>query len=272
MSPVFDDDPIAAEVGHAPGPATPSLESVTAGGVPMLVPRQVSEARLAAELVDWDANAALYRRRGWLLLDRAPLHVEVAFITAVPLVGVYTVPVITACVRLDYTNYDLWAPSLTFIDPRTREPAAPAVRAPDVTDGGVRDALVDGHPDTGRPFLCLPGIREYHTHPQHTGDDWLLHRTSGTGRLPVICERIWRRMVRNVVGLRVIVQAMPPAIGTQLEVVLAQGNLAAAQPSDPGGSGEPGMPAPPEAAQRLDGTSDLPEAGPTDGQADRETR
>src|SRR5258706_394570 len=82
---------------------------------------------------------------------------------------------------LDYTNYALWPPSLTFIDPRTREPASPAVRAPATTPAGVRDALVDGHPDTGRPFLCLPGIREYHNHPQHTGDDWLLHRAVGAG-------------------------------------------------------------------------------------------
>jgi len=205
-----------------------------ANDVPLLVARPISEAKLAAELADWDGNAALYQRRGWLLLDRGQMHVEVAFIANVPIVGVYAVPVITACVRLDYTNYDLWPPSLTFIDPRTRQPTAPAVRAPDNTEAGVRDALVDGHPDTGRPFLCLPGIREYHNHPQHTGDDWLIHRTSGAGRLTVICERIWQRMVRNVVGLRVTMQAMPASLGTQLEVILAQGNLAVA-PADPNG-------------------------------------
>jgi len=194
------------------------------------VPKEVSRAKLAAELADWQANAAIYTRRGWLLLDRSPLHVEVAFLSAVPLVGVFTIPVVTACVRLDYSNYDLWPPSLTFIDPRTREPASPPVRAPATTPAGIRDALIDGHPDTGRPFLCLPGIREYHNHPQHTGDDWLLHRATGAGRLAVICERIWQRMVRNVVGLHVTVQAMPPAIGTQVAMALAQGDLTAAQP------------------------------------------
>ncbi len=237
-------------------------------GAPLLVPLRVSEAKLAAELADWDANAVLYQRRGWLLLSRKPLRVEVAFITAVPIVGLHTVPVITACVRLDYANYDLWPPSLTFIDPRTREPAAPAVRAPDMTEAGARDALVDGHPDTGRPFLCLAGIREYHNHPQHTGDDWLLHRVSGAGRLAVICERIWQRMVRNVVGLRVTMQALPPSMGTQLEVVLAQGNLAVT-PAGPGGptrrppDGTDAVPAPgvppgsahPTDSQQPEGTS-----------------
>lgn len=212
-----------APPGADPTPGWPA-------GVPQLVPVAVSCAKLAAELDDWEANAAIYGRRGWLLLDRGPLHAEVAFLASVPLVGAYAVPVITACVRLDYTNYDLWAPSLTFIDPRTREPATPAVRAPATGAAGIRDALIDGHPHTGRPFLCLPGIREYHTHPQHTGDDWLLHRTTGAGRLAVICERIWHRMVRNIVGLRVTMQALPPAVGTQLEVVLAQGDLAAVRP------------------------------------------
>jgi hypothetical protein len=206
---------------------------------PALVPRAVSVAKLAAELDDWEANAALYQRRGWLLLARGPLHVDVAFVASVPLIGMYCVPVITACVRIDFTNYDLWAPSVRFIDARTREPAAPTVRAPFMTDAGPRDALVDGHPETGRPFLCLPGIREYHNHPQHTGDDWLLHRVSGAGRLAVICERIWQRMVRTVVGLRVTMQAMPPPIGTNLEVVLAQGNPSGVLPVGPANPGGP---------------------------------
>jgi len=189
------------------------------------VPPEVSRAKFAAELADWEVNAEIYRRRGWMLVDRDPLHVDVAFLASVPLVGMFAVPVVTACVRLDYTNYDLWPPSLTFIDSRTGQPANPVVRAPATGPTGVRDALVDGHPDTGRPFLCLPGIREYHNHPQHSGDDWLLHRARGDGRLVVICERIWQRMVRNVVGLLLTVQALPPEIGTQVTMAIAQGDL-----------------------------------------------
>lgn len=234
----------ADPAGRPPGPP----RAGPAPGGLALVPAEVSRAKLAAEFADWETNAAIYARRGWLLLDRGPLHAEVAFLATVPLVGVFSIPVVTACVRLDYTNYDLWPPSLTFIDPRTREPASPPVRAPATTPAGVRDALIDGHPDTGRPFLCLPGIREYHSHPQHTGDDWLMHRAAGAGRLAVICERIWQRMARNVVGLRVAVQALPPAIGTQVEMALAQGELAAQPPppaplgqgsEDGGGQAEP---------------------------------
>jgi hypothetical protein len=37
---------------------------------------------------------------------------------------------------------------------------------------------LDDHPFTHKPFLCLRGIREYHEHPQHSGDEWLLYRES----------------------------------------------------------------------------------------------
>jgi len=202
--------------------------------VPKLVPDQVTAAKLQAELRDWQANAEIYRRRGWLLLDHTGQQVEIAFVASVPLVGVVAAPVITACVRIDYTNYDLWPPSVTFIDPRTRQPTLPVVRAMADGEHGVRDALVENHPLTGLPFLCLPGIREYHSHPQHSGDDWLLHRRAGAGRIAVICERIWQRMVVNVLGLHVTMQAFPPAVGTQLQVAIAQGSLAAL-PGAPGG-------------------------------------
>jgi Predicted metal binding domain len=210
--------------------ADPVVDPTPAAGTLTLVPLAVSAAKLAAELMDWDTNADLYARRGWLLLERGELHVVVAFIAPVTLVGDVTIPVITACVRIDYTNYDLWAPSVTFVDPRTREPARPAVRAPYPEADGPRDSLIDGHPITGRPFLCLPGIREYHEHPQHSGDDWLLHRASGAGRLAVISERIWQRMVRSVMGLQVMVQALPAPIGTQVQVGLAQGTPMDAAP------------------------------------------
>ncbi|TFV68118.1 UNVERIFIED_ORG: hypothetical protein E4P37_00030 [Bacillus sp. AZ43] len=213
------------EPGHA-------VESVAdgvpkPGPVPALVPEQVTAAKLQAELCDWQANAEIYQRRGWVMLEHTEQQVDIAFVASVPLVGVLAAPVITACVRIDYTNYDLWPPSVTFIDPRTRQPAPPVVRAPANGEHGVRDALVENHPVTGLPFLCLPGIREYHSHPQHSGDDWLLHRRSGAGRIAVICERIWQRMVVNVIGLRVTMQAFPPAVGTELQVAIAQGDLTA---------------------------------------------
>lgn len=133
-------------------------------------------------------------------------------------------PVVTAAIALSYDNYDLWPPSLTFIDPLTGMPSTPPVAALERIDNGeVRNVLL-GHPTTRQPFLCLPGLREYHEHPQHSGDDWLLHHNSGEGRLAVVCDRVWRRMARNVMGLQVSIQSLP-GLGTQLAIALAQGDV-----------------------------------------------
>ena len=40
------------------------------------------------------------------------------------------------------------------------------------------------------PFLCIRGVREYHRHPAHTGDAWLLHRGRGEGTLAAILAAI----------------------------------------------------------------------------------
>lgn len=190
---------------------------------PLLVPRQVSQAKLDEELAQWQANSNVYRRRGWLLLSAKDLEVEVAFVGAVSL-GDKQLPALTAAIRLRYDNYDLWPPSLTFIDVRTSAPAYPIVPALDRVDGeDVRNVLLE-HPDGG-PFLCLPGLREYHSHPQHSGDEWLLHRTSGAGRLAVVCERVWRRMARNVIGLTVQVNSLPPPHGVQVVMGVTQGEF-----------------------------------------------
>lgn len=208
--------------------AAPSTGTVLADRGPRLVPIAISQGKFDQQIERWNANADAYARRGWLLLSVGDLSVEVGFLRNVAM-GPRTIPVVTACVRIDYWNFDLWAPSVTFLDPIAREPTPPPVRAPDRTDAGeVRDALIDQHPTTLRPFLCLPGIREYHTHPQHSGDDWLLHRHLHAGDLVVICERIWRRMSRNVLGMSVAIQSLAPGssagIVNQLDMNLLQGD------------------------------------------------
>ena len=49
------------------------------------------------------------------------------------------------------------------------------------------------HPTTEKPFLCLPGIREYHTHSSHVGDKWEGYRARGTYRLRDIVDRVDQR-------------------------------------------------------------------------------
>jgi hypothetical protein len=86
------------------------------------------------------------------------------------------------------------------------EPAATVV-AGEVPSPGMAEVAGAGIPsgqpqlaDAGRllqwwtpdsvPFLCMRGVREYHRHPAHTGDSWLIHRKRGEGTLATILAAI----------------------------------------------------------------------------------
>lgn len=189
-----------------------------------LVDPSVTAAKVARELDQWNENAELYRRRGWLMLSHAATMFEVAFLTPVVLSGGASFLAV-ACVRFEYTNYDLWPPSVEFVDLGDGSYAQPATRALVATDEGPRDLLVDGHPETRRPFFCVPGTRQYHNHPQHSGDSWLLHRARRAGSLVTLCDLIWRSMARNVIGVQTVVQALPPGMPIQAQIQLAQGDV-----------------------------------------------
>lgn len=204
-----------------------------------IVDPEISREKLRRDLEMWQANAA-HQERGWILLhhNAIALTVELAFLARVSTTtGAGPLPVIVCAIRLTYENYDLWPPSLTFIDIFTRQPTKPHVRAFMAMDDGPRDVLIDTHPDTGLPFLCVAGVREYHSHPQHTGDDWLLYRRRGEGSVSTVCDRVWRYMARNVVGLGVNIQALPGwPLRAQVVIQVAQGHIPEAPAAAPDAS------------------------------------
>lgn len=190
-----------------------------------VVDPEVTRLKLERELELWRENEQTYRKRGWMLLGRRELEVDIGFLGRLP-VGAVQIPAMTACVRIDFTDFDLEPPSVEFIDAFTGEYAPPPVQALVDTDEGPRDLVVHSHPDTNRPFFCVPGIRQYHDHPQHSGDSWLLHRSTGEGSLATICDRIWRAMARNLLGVHVELQTLPGQLKLQLRVVNAPGEVA----------------------------------------------
>jgi hypothetical protein len=178
---------------------------------PVLVDPEISRAKLSRQLADWQDQAEVYRRRGWLLLASEELAVEVGFAAAVPLGDPPDSVAIPLAVRFGFENYDLWPPSLQLIDPITSRPLqAPRLWAYDFSRrdavGIPEQAFVGAHPDTGRTFLCKRGVREYHTHFEHSGDDWLLHRGQGIGTLAQLCEVLWRLTTRTIAGLNLAVR------------------------------------------------------------------
>ena len=191
----------------------------------IVVDPDVTRLKFERELELWRENEDTYRRRGWILLAEKELAVEIGFLGRLS-IGGGPIPAMTACVRIDFTNFDLEPPSVEFIDPFTGDYAPPPVQAIVDTDEGPRDLLVHNHPDTGRPFFCVPGVRQYHAHPQHSGDSWLLHRETHEGSLATICDRIWRAMVRNLLGINIQVQTLPGQLQIQTRLVNAPGDVA----------------------------------------------
>jgi len=179
--------------------------------LPVLVDPEVSEAKLARQLADWEANVEVYRERGWQLQRHEGLEVDIAFTARLPIGPMGNLVVIPLAVTFDFRNYDLWAPSVRVIDPLTRRwLELPRVRALDFepSDGsGVPlDLFVDNHPETGHVFLCKVGTREYHAHFEHSGDDWLLYRDQGFGTIGRLCDLLWRTAVRTIAGINIAAQ------------------------------------------------------------------
>lgn len=54
-------------------------------------------------------------------------------------------------------------------------------------------SVLKSHPSTSKPFLCLPGIREYHTHSSHLSDRWEGYRLRGSYGLLDIVDRVHQR-------------------------------------------------------------------------------
>jgi hypothetical protein len=88
--------------------------------------------------------------------------------------------------RLGCEHWDAEPPSFTMIDPDSR--------AEFLWDKWPQGWPVGNpHPVTGRPFLCLPGVREYHTHSSHLDDKWEKYRAGGRYKLSDIVVRIKQR-------------------------------------------------------------------------------
>lgn len=109
-------------------------------------------------------------------------------------------------VRFDLTDYDLQPPSVEFRDGVTNKPLdyPTMFRALEYDkQRGGHVVLLGDHPITHQPFLCIRGIREYHNHPQHSGDQWMLYRDSMTFFSIVLA--VWRvcvDIVRPVIILQ----------------------------------------------------------------------
>jgi hypothetical protein len=202
-------------------PATPQPVSTTTDpeapahvGSEALVDPAVSRAKFERELASYRAIAADRRRLGWWMLSAEFPEVLVAFVAP----QLRPAGVVFGAL-LDFTNYDLWAPSVKLVNPFTgvpyrakelppaltfmrRVPLPQPVQIPGIgsMETFTEQPLLIAHGQEEVPFFCIPGVREYHDHPAHTGDDWLLHRGQGEGTLFFLLEKLYHYGVAPLKG------------------------------------------------------------------------
>ncbi|WP_435626585.1 putative metal-binding protein [Candidatus Ferrigenium straubiae] len=151
----------------------------------MIADPAVSRLKFEREVATARAHKPFHEQGVWILRAEYPL-VFVALVTTgkAPLLhGVL------CGVHIDFTDYDVRPPSVKFVDPLNELPLDfntcwkfPKVNKITPTQG---DATAAQQLDMStflqafnlnKPFLCLPGVREYHETSAHTGDSWFLHR------------------------------------------------------------------------------------------------
>lgn len=150
----------------------------------MIVDPAVSRRKFATEVQVARAQSHWQRQGIWILRTEYPI---VFVVLATPM-SLPIFPGVISAVHFDFTDYDVRPPSVKFVDPFTEEPLAIAalkwhfqkasnvVRQP--TSDKVSAELVPYVQsfDQIKPFLCTPGVREYHDCSGHSGDSWFLHR------------------------------------------------------------------------------------------------
>lgn len=114
-------------------------------------------------------------------------------------------------ILIDYSNWDVEPPSVKFINPFSHEllkrneihiqfyqKKNEIVRI--LPNGSIAEPdILQGSPDAV-PFLCIPGVKEYHDHPAHTGDFWMLLREKGEGKLCTLIEQIYNHSINQIGG------------------------------------------------------------------------
>ncbi len=140
--------------------------------------RAVSEALFQEQVMGLEG--ALLDERGWRVFERAFPVLDVMFDRPgrIPL-----------RVRLLCNDWNDMPPSITLHDSQ----GALLTTLP--TGSGVFNS--SAHPRTGRPFICMAGSLEYHTHDSHTSDHWENYRSRGGYDIGGVVTQIWNAWLRT---------------------------------------------------------------------------
>jgi hypothetical protein len=149
---------------------------------------EVTRQKFNEELNQFNTSRVQYRNDGVLLMEESYPNLYFSF--AAPLLT--PIPLVFG-VCINFTNYDVLPLSVRFVHPLNFEPLSIdqlQTRLVRKLEGTAQvQHLVQAQND-GVPFFCIPGVREYHAHPRHKGDSWLLYRKKGEGGLCFVLDNL----------------------------------------------------------------------------------
>ena len=93
--------------------------------------------------------------------------------------------VVAIRIRLRCDDWNDLPPSIEVCDPQ----GACVTSLPHNLSGILN---MSAHPVTGKPFICMRGSREYHTHSSHSSDAWATIKHLDAFTLGGILTQIWR--------------------------------------------------------------------------------
>jgi hypothetical protein len=152
----------------------------------MIADPSVSRRKFEREVKAAKAHMPFHEQGVWILRAKYPV-VFAVLISSNPL------PVLRGVlcgVHIDFTDYDARPPSVRFVNPFNEVPLKanefswnfPQIKIlSDPTGQPGQPVKAELTPliqafDPDKPFICLPGVREYHDSSAHSGDSWFLHR------------------------------------------------------------------------------------------------
>lgn len=170
-----------------------------------VVQPEVSRTKFDNEVSEYRKLEDEWRKKGVICLN-----IEFPIIQLVFIAHQLKPPSVAFAVSIDFNNYDVDPPSIVFINPFSGKPITtkemnvgffqlskkdlPVPEGQPKVVQNIMQPILMGAPDD-YPFLCIPGVREYHKHPAHTGDSWLLYRNKGEGKLGFLIDQLYNHSI-----------------------------------------------------------------------------
>lgn len=133
----------------------------------------LSKVRFDQDLIG--ITSELCELRGWIVFERDYPVFDVGFLSPNGA---------SLRIRLECETWDELPPSVTLLDLKGQQLVTPPASSSNIFNASA-------HRITGRPFVCMRGVREYHTHESHVNDPWQPLKGSADYRLSEIATQIW---------------------------------------------------------------------------------